>query len=56
MHRTLAVIVAIAFAFTAVSADAKQCRDQATGKFIKCAKTETHCRNPTSGKFEKCPG
>jgi hypothetical protein len=56
MHRALATIVVIAFALTAFSANAKQCRDQATGKFMKCSQTETHCRNPTTGKFEKCPG
>jgi hypothetical protein len=55
MHRTLVIIVVIACAFTASSATAKQCRDQATGKFVKCSQTETHCRNPTTGKFEKCP-
>jgi hypothetical protein len=56
MHRILAIIVAAAFAFTAFSADAKQCRDPATGKFAKCpAAAASHCRNPTTGKFEKCP-
>jgi hypothetical protein len=55
MDRTLAIIVVIAFAFTAFHANAKQCRDEATGKFMKCPQTTAHCRNPTTGKFEKCP-
>jgi hypothetical protein len=56
MRRTLAIIAAIAFALTAFPANAKQCRDEATGKFVKCAApTTTHCRNPTTGRYEKCP-
>jgi hypothetical protein len=55
MQRTLSIIIAVAFALIAFSADAKQCRDDATGKFVKCPQTATHCRNPTTGKFEKCP-
>ena len=55
MQRTLAIIIAVGFALAAFSADAKQCRDDATGKFVKCPQTATHCRNPTTGKFEKCP-
>jgi hypothetical protein len=56
MHRILAIIVAIGFVLTALSANAaKQCRDPATGKFMKCTSVATHCRNPTTGKYEKCP-
>jgi len=56
MRRILAIIVAIGFALTALSANAaKQCRDPATGKFMKCTSVATHCRNPTTGKYEKCP-
>jgi hypothetical protein len=55
MHRIIAVVAFIAFAFATFSANAKQCRDEATGKFIKCQQTTNHCRNATTGKFEKCP-
>jgi len=55
MHRILVIIAVIAFAFTAFSANAKQCRDEATGKFMKCSHMTNHCRNAATGKFEKCP-
>jgi hypothetical protein len=56
MRRILAIIAAIGFVLTAFSVNAaQQCRDPATGKFIKCPSVATHCRNPTTGKYEKCP-
>jgi len=55
MQRTLAIIAVIVFTFTAFSANAKQCRDETTGKFMKCSHTASHCRNAATGKFEKCP-
>jgi hypothetical protein len=55
MRLILSITVAIAFALTAFSASAKQCRDPATGMFTKCPHVASHCRNPTTGKYEKCP-
>ncbi|MBV9996282.1 MAG: hypothetical protein JO127_13840 [Caulobacteraceae bacterium] len=36
MRRSLALIAAVAIALAAGAADAKQCKDPKTGKFIKC--------------------
>lgn len=56
MSRTLAAIIAAAFALSAFSADAKPCRD-AKGKFTKCppaAAAPKHCKDPKTKKFTKC--
>jgi len=54
MIRSLAAIAALAFALSAVSADAKSCRD-AHGKFMKCAPPMAqHCRDIKTKRFAKC--